>query len=409
MNFPFYIAKRYLFAKKSTHAINLISIISVIGVAVATMAMVVVLSSFNGFSDLIASFFTEFDPQLKIQPVSGKAVAADDPLLTQVRQRPDVMVSTACVEDQALAVYHGKQQMITIKGVEDNFDSLTNIRNILYGDGTFDLHTANLEYAVLGIWIAKELGTGVDWRDYLHIYAPQRKGQYDMSNPSNAFVEDSVLSPGVVFQVKQNKYDKHYILTSLPFARRMFNRQGELTSLELRMKPGVDIDQAKEEIQQSLGDKYTVMDRYEQQADNFKIMKIEKLFAYIFLTFILLVASFNIVGSLSMLIIDKKNDVRTLRNIGATNRQICQIFLFEGRMIAIAGAVVGIALGLLLCLLQQRYGLVHLGSSAGNYVVDAYPVSVHPTDVIGVFFTVIVVGWLAIYYPVKYMSKKLTE
>ena len=409
MNFPFYIARRYLFSKKSTHAINVISLISVLGVAVATMALVVVLSGFNGFSDLVASFFTNFDPQLKIEATKGKAMPADDPLLVKVKHLPGVEVATECVQDQALAVYHDKQAMVTVKGVEDNFDSLTHISNILYGDGDFTLHVANLQYGVIGIRLAQDLGTGVTWQDYLQIYAPQREGQYDASNPTNAFVKDSLVSPGALFQVKQSKYDQGYVITSIDFARRIFNRQGEVTSLELRMKPGVDIDNAKEEIQAMLGDKYKVLDRYEQQADTFNIMRIEKLFAYVFLTFILMVACFNIIGSLSMLIIDKKNDVITLRNLGATDGQIRRIFLFEGRMISAAGAVIGIVLGLILCWLQQTYGLVQLGDQAGNFVVNAYPISVHPEDILLIFLTVILVGWLSVWYPVRSMSRKLTK
>ena len=409
MNFPFYIARRYLFSKKSTHAINVISLISVLGVAVATMALVVVLSGFNGFSDLVASFFTNFDPQLKIEATKGKAMPADDPLLVKVKHLPGVEVATECVQDQALAVYHDKQAMVTVKGVEDNFGSLTHISNILYGDGDFTLHVANLQYGVIGIRLAQDLGTGVTWQDYLQIYAPQREGQYDASNPTNAFVKDSLVSPGALFQVKQSKYDQGYIITSIDFARRIFNRQGEVTSLELRMKPGVDIDNAKEEIQAMLGDKYKVLDRYEQQAETFNIMRIEKLFAYVFLTFILMVACFNIIGSLSMLIIDKKNDVITLRNLGATDGQIRRIFLFEGRMISAAGAVIGIVLGLILCWLQQTYGLVQLGDQAGNFVVNAYPISVHPEDILLIFLTVILVGWLSVWYPVRYMSRKLTK
>ncbi len=409
MNFPFFIARRYLFSKKSTHAINIISAISAIGVAVATMALVVVLSAFNGFSDLVASFFTAFDPQLKVVPVAGKSVAADDPVLLKVKAMPEVEVATECVEDMALAIYQDKQAMVNIKGVEDNFDSLTNIRNILYGDGSYELHAANLQYGIIGIRLAQDLGTGVKWQDYLHIYAPQREGQIDMTNLESGFVEDSLVSPGIVFQVKQAKYDKDYIITSIDFARTLFNRQGELSALELRMKPDTDISRMKAKVQEAVGEKYRVLDRYEQQADTFKIMQIEKFFAYVFLTFILLVACFNIIGSLSMLIIDKKDDVVTLRNLGATDKQMTQIFLFEGRMISFAGAVIGIGLGLLLCWLQQTYGLVRLGDSSGNFVVDAYPISVHPWDIVLIFVTVIIVGWLAVWYPVRAISKKLTR
>jgi lipoprotein-releasing system permease protein len=408
MNFPFYIARRYLFSKKSTHAINIISAISVIGVAVATMALVVVLSGFNGFSDLVASFFTTFDPQMKVVPATGKTVPADDPVLLKVKALPEVEVATESVEDMALAIYRERQAMVMVKGVEDNFDSLTNIQSILYGDGDYKLHAANLQYGIVGIQLAQNLGTGAKWQDYLHIYAPQREGQLDMMNPEGAFVEDSLVSPGLVFQVKQSKYDKDYIITSIAFARNLFNRQGELSSLELRMKANVDIASAKKKIQEIVGEKYRVLDRYEQQADTFKIMQIEKFFAYVFLTFILLVACFNIIGSLSMLIIDKRDDVVTLRNLGASNKQITQIFLFEGRMISLAGAVIGILIGLLLCWLQQQFGLVRLGDSSGSFVVDAYPISVHPWDIVLIFVTVIVVGWLAVWYPVRNISRRLT-
>ena len=176
-----------------------------------------------------------------------------------------------------------------------------------------------------------------------------------------------------------------------------------------KLKSGVDIDKVQDQIKTLLGEKYTVKNRYEQQADTFKIMRIEKLFAYIFLSFILMVACFNIIGSLSMLMIDKKNDVQTLRNLGASEKQIVRIFLFEGRMISVAGAIIGIALGLLLCWLQQAYGLVKLGNEAGSFVVNAYPISVHPWDIIAIFCTVIIVGWLAVWYPVNHMSKKLTK
>lgn len=408
MSFPFYIARRYLFSKKSTHAINIISAISVIGVSVATMALVVVLSGFNGFSDLVASFFTTFDPQMKVVPATGKTVPADDPVLLKVKALPEVEVATESVEDMALAIYRERQAMVMVKGVEDNFDSLTNIQSILYGDGDYKLHAANLQYGIIGIQLAQNLGTGAKWQDYLHIYAPQREGQLDMMNPEGAFVEDSLVSPGLVFQVKQSKYDKDYIITSIAFARNLFNRQGELSSLELRMKANVDIASAKKKIQEIVGEKYRVLDRYEQQADTFKIMQIEKFFAYVFLTFILLVACFNIIGSLSMLIIDKRDDVVTLRNLGASSKQITQIFLFEGRMISLAGAVIGILIGLLLCWLQQQYGLVRLGDSSGSFVVDAYPISVHPWDIVLIFVTVIVVGWLAVWYPVRNISRRLT-
>lgn len=409
MNFPFYIARRYLFSKKSTHVINIISGISVVGVAVATMALVVNLSVFNGFHDLVASLLTSFDPQIEIVPTKGKTAPADDPILTKIRNLPQVDVATESVEDQAMAIYKGRQAMIKVKGVEDNFSELSHINDILYGDGEFSLHAANLQFGVVGIRLADNLGMTADWDGQLKIYAPKREGQLDLMNPTEGFVEDSVISPGVVFSVKQARYDRDYVLTSIAFARNLFGQQGMLSQLEIRLKPGSDLDAVKAEMQKIAGSKYRVLDRMEQQADTFKIMKIEKFIAYIFLTFILAVACFNIIGSLSMLIIDKKNDVVTLRNMGASDKQIVRIFLFEGRMISAIGAILGILVGLLLCWLQQVYGLVSLGRSSGSFIVDAYPVSVHPEDIIIIFITVLAVGFASVWYPVRYFAKRLIQ
>jgi lipoprotein-releasing system permease protein len=407
MNYPFFIARRYLFSKKKTHAINVISLISVIGVAVATTALVVVMSVFNGFQDLVASFFTNFDPQIKVVPVMGKTAPANDPVLTKIRRLPQVEVATETLQDMAMAVYNGHQAMVTIKGVDDNFADLTHITEILYGDGHFELHTANLDFGTPGIRLSAQLGTGARWDNYLRVYAPRRQGQLDLSNPQDGFVVDSLLSSGVVFAVNQSKYDKNYILTSLSFARRLFDQPGKITALELRLKPGSDFDAVKSEMKDIAGDKYKVLDRYEQQQDTFKIMNIEKLMAYLFLTFILVVACFNIIGSLSMLIIDKKDDVVTLRNLGATDHDITRIFMLEGRLITVIGAILGIAIGLLLCLLQQQFGFVRMGNADGTFIINAYPVSVHYTDVLIIFVTVIVAGWLAVWYPVRSLSRKL--
>ena len=225
-------------------------------------------------------------------------------------------------------------------------------------------------------------------------------------NPEGAFVEDSLMSPGVVFEVKQGHYDDHYIIVPLSLARRLFAAQGMVSSLELRLKSGSNFDRTKKKIESLCSGRYKVLDRYEQQADTFQIMNIEKLLAYVFLTFILLIASFNIIGSLSMLIIDKRADVVTLRNLGATDSNIRRIFLFEGWLISFVGAIVGIVLGLLLCLLQEQFGLLRLGDGSASYVVNAYPVSVHFSDIIVVFLTVVGVGLASIWYPVRYMTRR---
>lgn len=406
MKTELFIAKRYLFSKKSTNVINVISGISIVGVVVATMALIVVLSVFNGFHDMVASFFTQFDPQIEVVPAKGKTAPADDPVLVAIKQLPEVEVASECVEDQALAIYRDRQAMIMVKGVEDNFSQLTHINDILYGDGTFDLHAADLQYGIPGIRLAQTLGTGARWNDYLHIYAPKREGQLDMSNPMDALVVDSLLSPGVVFCVQQSKYDKNYILTSISFARLLFGCQGEVSSVGYRLKPGSDLGSVKEKMRALAGDKYKVMDRYEQQAETFSIMQIEKYMAYIFLTFILVVACFNIISSLSLLILDKREDAETLRSLGATDKMIRGIFLIEGRIIALIGAVAGTLLGLLICWIQQEFGIVKLGSSSGSFVVDAYPVSVHYDDVAIIFLTVVIVGWLAVWYPISSYTRQ---
>lgn len=402
MNFPFFIARRYVFSKKSTNAINVISAISVVGVAVGTMALVIVLSVFNGFHDLVASFFTNFDPQIELVPKQGKTAPADDPLLDQVRQMPQVSVHTDVLEDQGLAVYGDRQQMVIVMGVDDNFTQLTNISDILYGDGEFTLQAANLFYAIPGIRLAQDMGLGARFDGYLKLYAPVRRGQItDLEDPSDGFVVDSLISPGVVFAVNQAKYDRDRVICSIGFARRLFDQDGMLSSLQIRLKPGSDLAAVKKQMREIAGSKYRVLDRFEQQSDTFNIMQIEKVLAYVFLTFILMVACFNIISSLSMLIIDKKADAATLRNLGATDRQIRSIFLFEGRIISAIGAVVGILLGLLLCWLQQEFGLVHMGDSAGSFVVNAYPVSVHYDDVAIVFVTVLLIGWGAAWIPTR--------
>lgn len=406
MNFPFYIARRYLFSKKSHNAINVISAISVCGVALATLALVCTLSVFNGFQDLVTTFFTAFDPQLKITAVRGKIFDGQDKRVLQLKKMPDVEVYSESLEDNVMVQYQGRQAMAVVKGVEDNFDQLTPIDSILFGRGDLLLHDEVVDYAIPGIQLLSTLGSGIRFLDPLEIYAPRRGAKVNMANPSTAFVTGNLFSSGLVFAVNQEKYDASYILTSIDFARRLFQYTTEVSAINLKLKAGADTDAVKKHIQDLLGDDFLVQDRYEQQADTYRIMEIEKLISYLFLTFILMIACFNVIGSLSMLIIDKRDDVVTLRNLGASDRQIVRIFLFEGRMISFFGAFAGVVLGLLLCWLQQEYGLIALGSS-GSFVVDAYPVSVHASDVLLIFITVLLIGFLSVWYPVRFLSKRL--
>ena len=409
MTFSFYIAKRYLFSKKSHNAINVISGVSVCGVALATLALVCTLSVFNGFQDLVTTMFTAFDPELKITAVSGKVFDAQDDRIQSLKQMPEVEVFSESLEDNVMVQYKDRQAMAVIKGVEDNFRQLTAIDSILYGRVEMVLHDEVVAYAIPGIELVSILGTGVRFLDPLEIYAPKRGSKINVASPASSFNSDYLHSSGLVFAVNQQKYDASYILTSLKFARDLFQYDTEVSSIELKLKEGANINKVQGRIASMLGKDFQVLNRYEQQADTYRIMEVEKLISYLFLTFILLIACFNVIGSLSMLIIDKRADVVTLRNLGANDKIIKRIFLLEGCLISFLGALIGVVLGVALCLVQQEFGLISLGSgdSAGAFVVDAYPVNVQLTDVLLVLLTVLVISFFSVQYPVRYLSRRL--
>ena len=409
MRFPFYIARRYLFSKKSHNAINIISAISVGGVALATMALVCTLSVFNGFMDLIGGLYTNFDPQLEITPTSGKFVDAKDPLLLQVREHKEVAVVSESLEENAMILFVGRPLIIRLKGVDENFNHCSNIDSILYlGEsryGSYLLQAAEVSYGIPSVGLVQQFGC-VDYGS-LPICAPKKGERINVANPTESFNVEELFSPGVFFQVNQKTYDANYMLASLQFARDLFEQPGKISSLALRLKDGADVEKVKKELQLQLGDRFAVKNQYEIHHETYSIMEIEKSIAFLFLSFIVLIACFNIVGSLSMLIIEKREDVETLRHLGATDKMIQSIFLLESRMITFMGAVVGIILGLLLCYLQQTFGFIRFGSSAGSFIIDAYPVSVHWLDIVLVFFTVLGVGFITVWYPVKYLTRKM--
>ncbi|MBP5770267.1 MAG: ABC transporter permease [Bacteroidaceae bacterium] len=406
--FSFFIARRYFFSRKRHLTTGIISVISVCGVALATAALVVTLSVFNGFRDMVASFFTAFDPELKVTLAEGKTIVSDDPALKKLKTSDFIEVYTEVLEDQALIVGNERQWVVTIKGVSDNFAEQADLSTILYpADGDFVLHADVLQYGVMGIRLAATLGLGTSYEGGLPIYAPRRGERVNLGNPMQSFTSDELYSPGVVFATNQNPYDSEYILTSLEFARKLFDQQNRVSAIELKLKPGTDLRRAQTDIRQMLGERFRVQDRYEQQEDTFRIMQVEKLIAYLFLTFILLVASFNIISSLSMLMIEKRENVATLRSLGANDSQIRRIFLFEGWLISGIGAAVGILGGLVLCWVQIRFGLIKLGHSEGAFIVDAYPVSVETTDILLTFVTVLLVGFVAVWLPVRRLTKNL--
>ena len=404
MNYRVFIAWRYLFSRKSHHAINIISGISACGVAIATIAMVCTLSVFNGFQSLVADLFTDFDPQLKVTLAEGRTLKANDTAVKLLRNHPDIETITLSLEDQALVVRDGRQMVVTVKGVDDTYSQQMNLPHLLYPnteETDVVLHADVLEYAIPGIQLAMQMGLRPDFDPSLLIYAPKRGERVNMANPMGSFTADELMSSGYVFQVKQSKYDANYIITSLGFAQRLFDREGLITQMELRLRDGASLRNVQRDIKRQLGSRFIVQDRYEQQNDVFRIMRIEKLIAYLFLTFILLVASFNIIGSLSMLMIDKRADIQTLRNLGATMGDVRRVFILEGNMISFFGALIGIVIGVALCWVQQQYGLISMGRSEGSFIVESYPVVVRLWDIVAIFLTVLVVSALVVWYPVR--------
>lgn len=405
MNLSLYIAKRYIFSKKRHQVINIISGVAVAGVALATAAMICTLSVFNGFQAFVAGQFTAMDPEVKIVAAEGKSFLIDN-AMDSVFALPQIDVVSYSVEDKAMVQYGGKQVMVTLKGVDDNFSKLTNIENALYGNGDFVLQDELNSYAVPGAALIQELNCGINFVRPLEIIVPSRSGKINLTMPALSFKKSGLMSSGLVFVVNQSKYDANYILTSIDFVRKIFRRNvNEVTSIEIKVKAGANVDKVKKSIKEVLGDDFVVMNRYEQQQDIYKVMQVEKLIAYLFLSFILLVACFNIIGALSMLIIEKRDNMNTLRSFGADNKTISNIFIFEGCLISSIGAVVGLLLGLSFCLVQQEYGIITTGGGDG-FIMDSYPMEVQSGDVVIVFVTVLVTGFMAVWLPVRYLTRK---
>ncbi len=401
--FPFYVARRYLFSKKSHNAVNVISAISSVGIGLGAMAMVCVMSVFNGIEHLIGDMFSAFDPDLKITAVQGKTFRIDSEDFTILREMSSVAVFTEVIEENALISFKDKHIPATVKGVNENdFRAMTHIDSILY-DGEFILYDGGFERIVVGIGVAGSLGLGAYFLDPVYLYAPKRTSRINTLRPENSFNRVPTFVSGI-FMVQQLEYDENYVLISLNRARELFEYDEETVSaLELKLTDDSNHEQVKKDIQNLLGKGYSVKDRYEQQESFFRIMKMEKWMTYLILSFILLIASFNIIGSLSMLIIDKKEDIETLRKLGAANSLIKRIFLFEGWLISLVGALGGILTGTLLCILQQHFGFLKMGNSS---ITEAYPVITNFTDVVIVLLTVILMGFIAAWYPVKYVSIK---
>ena len=403
MKFSFYIALRYLFSKKSHNAINLISMVSVVGIATASMALVCTLSVYNGFNDLIGTLFSAFDPDLKITPEKGKTLDLTDQFIRNLETIEGIELVSPVIEGNALVRYNDRQVAAIVKGVSANYTEATKIDSIIL-DGEFALEDEIVRYANFGQGLAYSLGVRAGFVYPLEIYAPRRDVAVNLVNPMSSFSVQSAYI-GSVFATNQQVYDDQYMIVPISLTRDLFDYETEATALEIKVKERTQVKEVQQKIEKLLGSGYIVKDRYMQQETSFRMMKIEKWITYLMLSFILMIAIFNVVGSLSMLIIEKRADTATLRSMGADKKLISTIFLLEGWMISFFGAILGIVTGILLCFAQIKFGLIKLGSSPGSFVVDAYPVRVDFVDIVCILATVMVFGWFSAWYPVRYAMK----
>jgi lipoprotein-releasing system permease protein len=402
LNFSLYIAKRYLVSKKKTNLINIISAISVIGLAIGTMGLVIGLSGFNGFDNLIKTLFSSFDPDLKITAVQGKYFSADVPALKKILKMPEVAVFSESIEDNALLRYEDHEVLATVKGVNEDFKMMSGVDTMLIA-GNFKLQENDINYAILGQNLAYYLSIGLKSQEPVAIYVPKKSRNLALTPEGN--FNQGMVYPAGVFQIQQD-LDNKYIIVPIAFAREIFEADNKVTAVELKLKEGVNVKDTQQKIASVVGDDFTVKNRYQQHDYLFKTMQGEKFVTYLILILILIIASFNIIGSLTMLIIDKKEDIDILRSMGAGNRLIRNIFLFEGWFISILGSIIGCIAGVILCKLQIVYGFVKL-QGGGSFMVDAYPVKIIPTDIVLILISVMLIGFLASWFPVKFISSNL--
>lgn len=398
------IAWRYLFSKKGYNAINIVSFVSAAAIAVVTMAMVCVLSVMNGFGVVVEQMFSEFDPPLEITAKDGHAFRLDTLPVLNLYQMEEVDMISQQVSEQALVEYKEHQTPAIVMGVDDAFRQITHIDSII-ADGSFCTYDGAFERCVLGRGLAAEIGINAHFVGGVHIYAPKRTERVNMVRPDKSFNTGTAYIAGC-FAVNQTKYDDRVMLVSIPMARHLFDYDSlTVTALSVQVKNTASIAKVQKKMAQTLGEGYRIRNRYEQQADFYRIMRAEKLLTALLLVFILLIASFNVIGSLSMVIIDKKNDIRILNDLGAAPRTIRHIFLLEGWLTSVLGAVSGLIFGILICLGQEHFGWLKLGSGS-EYIMESYPVHVAWGDMIFVSVSVLVIGFLAAWYPTRKLQEQ---
>ncbi len=407
MSLPLKIAWRYLVSKKGHQAVNIISIVAVCGVVVATAALICVLSVFNGFHGLIMGKLAMLDPQVAITATVGKTVNDADSVIDAVSTIPGVDRAIPVVQDQALAIYAQMQMPVRLKGVPDDYNTMNGMDSIIV-DGEWKLRDQVSRFAVTGAGPAVRLMVRPEFLGMVRLYAPQRQGRVNIANPMGAFRQDSVFVSGI-FQLQQNSYDADLIYIPLDMARQLFDYETQATQIEVKLAPGADEQGVMNAISRVLGDSYQVKNRLMQQREAYRLVNIEKWMAFLLLAFILVIATFNVISTLSLLIIEKDSSIATLRALGANDSQISRIFVLQGWLITLIGAITGVVIGLTLCLCQQQFGWLHLSGDPANMIISAYPVKVLWTDVIITLLLVAAVGLLTSMVTALIMRRRLTS
>jgi len=401
LNFPLYIARRYVFAKKSHNAINIIALISIIGIMIGTIAFITILSVFNGFDYVVQSMYNSFYADFEVVPKEGKTIIVSDSLIQKMRSVEHVVDIAMIAEENALLVYDEKQTIGTVRGVSDNYDEVTGIDTMIW-DGEYILSKQNTPYAVVGRGIKYMLTMETDFFANLEIVIPRRTEKIYM-DPNRA-LNTGIIRPAGFFQ-SQQEIENNYIIVPLSFAQSLFGYKNELSALEIKTDLPSTSVKVQHILQQVAGDSLVVKNRIQQNELLYKTMKSEKWAIFFILVFILIVASFNVVGTLTMLIIEKKNDIQTLRYLGSSMNSIKRTFILEGLIISFIGAVSGLLIGSIICYLQQEYGIVKL-RGAESFIIDAYPVKILLRDVLLVLVSVSAIGIIASWYPIRFITRR---
>ncbi len=406
MKLQLFIALRYLFSRKDHNAINVISAICAGGICVATMALICVLSGYNGFQQLIQDLFNAFDPDARITVVEGKSFSVSDERIQKVKSLDFVEVSCDVMEENALIRNDERQTMVTVKGVSDEYARLTNVNEVMQV-GQFVLREEDEYGMIIGGALANQIDVALGFTRPVSLYVPKHDVKINLANPEKGFEEQRLFVEGI-YGTNQLEIDSKYAFVDISFARRLLGyAEDEVTSLELKLRTGVDEDEALRVVSETLGPSFKVQGKKQQHEDFYRMMKVEKWISFLILVFILLIAVFNLVGSLTMLILEKKEDIDTLRNMGATDRFVRQVFLLEGWLISVFGTIVGVTVGLILCGLQKWLGIIKLGNGdEGGFVVDAYPICISLSDVLVVLLSSLLIGLLISWFPTKYMGRK---